>query len=346
MAYATPVMHRTLARRLAPAVVLLAAAVGVASCSNSNDGKSSGNADVATGGERFGTADAETAKLGTDAKPGVFPRSVRHAAGITEIPRKPERIVVLDTGELDSVLSLGIKPVGMVETEGSSPVPSYLADKVEGVERVGKIQSVNIEAIAKLKPDLILGSKLRVDKLYPQLSAIAPTVLSIRPGFPWKENFRLVGASVGEETKTVEQLNRYADNAKALSARFTGAKPTISLLRFMPGKTRLYANKSLIGVILQDAGLPRPADQNVDELAVEISLENLPKADGDYLFYSSYGKPDVTGESTALANPAWSQLGAVQRGKAFRVDDDVWYLGLGPTGANLIVTQLGEFLAK
>lgn len=337
----------TLTRRLAPAVIVLAATVGVAACSSSNnDNKGAGDANVATGGERFGTADAETAKLGTDAAPGVFPRTVKHAAGVTEIPRKPERIVVLDTGELDSVLSLGIKPVGMVETEGDSPVPSYLADKVEGVERVGKIQSVNIEAIAKLKPDLILGSKLRVDKLYPQLSAIAPTVFSIRPGFPWKENFRLIGASVGEEAKTVEQLNQYADNAKALSAKFTGTKPTISLVRFMPGRIRLYANKSLIGVILQDAGLPRPADQNVNELAVEISLENLPKADGDYLFYSSYGKPDVTGETAALANPAWSQLGAVQRGKSFRVDDDVWYLGLGPTGANLIVKQLGEFLAK
>ncbi|WP_041945346.1 ABC transporter substrate-binding protein [Tsukamurella paurometabola] len=339
-------MHRTLARRLAPAVVLLAAAVGVTACSNSSDSQGSGNTDVAAGGERFGTADAETAKLGTDAKPGVFPRTVRHAAGVTEIPKKPERIVVLDTGELDSVLSLGLKPVGMVETEGSSSVPTYLADKVQGVERVGKIQNVNVEAIARLKPDLILGSKLRVDKLYPQLSAIAPTVFSIRPGFPWKENFRLIGAATGEETKTVEQLNRYADNARALSARFTGTKPTISLLRFMPGKMRVYADKSLIGVILQDAGLPRPAGQNVDELAVEISMENLSKADGDYLFYSSYGKPENTGETAAITGPAWSQLGAVQRGKAFRVDDDVWYLGLGPTGASLIVQQLGEFLAK
>nr|WP_237741671.1 iron-siderophore ABC transporter substrate-binding protein [Tsukamurella sp. 1534] len=325
---------------------MLAASVGIASCSNSDSpDKNSGNADVATGGERFGTADAETAKLGSDAAPGVFPRTVTHARGVAEIPKKPERVVVLDTGELDSVLSLGIKPVGMVETEGSSSVPSYLADKVQGIEKVGKIQSVNLEAIAKLKPDLILGSQLRVDKLYDKLNAIAPTVLSIRPGFPWKENFRLAGSALGEEKKAVDALNTYADNAKALSTKVSG-KPTISLVRFLPGKIRLYANKSLIGVVLKDAGLTRPANQNVDELAVEISMENLPQADGDYLFYSSYGTPEATGEAAALANPAWGQLGAVQRGKAFRVEDDVWYLGLGPTGANLIVQQLGDFLAK
>ena len=56
-------MTRSLARRLAPAVVLLAATVGISSCSNSSDdAKTPGNTEVATGGERFGTADAETAK--------------------------------------------------------------------------------------------------------------------------------------------------------------------------------------------------------------------------------------------------------------------------------------------
>ena len=340
-------MKRSFARRLAPAVVLLAATVGLSACSNStDDAKTPGNTEVATGGERFGTADAETAKLGTDAAPGVFPRTIKHARGATEIPKKPERVVVLDSGELDSVLTLGIKPVGMVVTDGASPIPTYLADKVQGVETVGKNTSLDLEAIAKLKPDLILGSQLRVDKQYDQLSAIAPTVFSIRPGFPWKENFRLIGAAVGEETKAVAALNSYADNAKALSAKFTGAKPTISLVRFMPNRLRLYGNKSLIGVILQDAGLPRAGNQGVDELATEISLENLSQADGDYIFYSSYGKPENTGETAALANPGWSQLSGVQKGKAFRVDDDVWYLGLGPTGANLIVKQLGEYLAK
>ena len=105
----------------------------------------------------------------------------------TEIEKKPERVVVLDTGELDDVLSLGIKPVGMVTTEGASPVPSYLEDQVKGVETVGTIQELDLEKIASLEPDLILGSQLRADKLYDELDSIAPTVFSIRPGFPWKE---------------------------------------------------------------------------------------------------------------------------------------------------------------
>ncbi|WP_347566611.1 hypothetical protein [Streptomyces griseocarneus] len=43
-----------------------------------------------------------------------FPRSVTHAMGTTEIKKKPRRVVVLDTGELDDVTTLGITPVGAV----------------------------------------------------------------------------------------------------------------------------------------------------------------------------------------------------------------------------------------
>ncbi len=47
-------------------------------------------------------------------------------------------------------------------------MPSYLADKVKGVPIVGDVGTVNLEAVAAAKPDLILGSKLRVDQLYEQ----------------------------------------------------------------------------------------------------------------------------------------------------------------------------------
>ncbi len=42
-------------------------------------------------------------------------RTVEHAMGETETEGTPERVVVLDTGELDSAMSLGVRPVGAVE---------------------------------------------------------------------------------------------------------------------------------------------------------------------------------------------------------------------------------------
>lgn len=327
--------------RLAGSVLVLGLVAGCGTAAGA--GSSAGNTDVATGGSKFTTADQETAKLGTDAAPGEFPRVIKHASGITKLEKKPSRVVVLDTGELDDVLSLGITPVGIPTTDGKNSIPSYLADKVKDVATVGTIQSLNLEAIAALKPDLILGSQLRADKLYPQLSAIAPTVFSIRPGFPWKENFLLVGDSLGEEPQAVKVLNDYQAQADALKKDVTG-DPKVSLVRFLPGKIRLYANKSLIGVILKDAGLSRPENQDIDELAAEVSAENIEQADSDWIFYSSYGDPAATGETSVVEGAVWPRLNAVKGGQAKAVNDDVWFLGLGPTGAQLILKDLRDVL--
>ena len=337
--------HRAVKSTLS-ALVATAALIGLLSgCAATADKAAAGNADVATGGVKFSTADEETAKLGTDAKPGVFPRTITHANGETTIEKKPKRVVVLDTGELDEVVALGIKPVGIPTTDGANPTPAYLEKAVAGVPTVGKIQELNLEAIAALKPDLILGSQLRADKLYPQLSAIAPTVFSIRPGFPWKENFLLASKALGDETKAVQILNDYADKAAALKKDISG-KPTISLLRFLPGKTRLYGNKSFIGVVLKDVGLPRPKIQDIDELAVEISPENVQQADGDRIFYSSYGTPDATAEKQVIDGPVWPTLTAVKEGRATQVDDGTWFLGLGPLGADKVLGELRALLVN
>ncbi|TWF75958.1 iron complex transport system substrate-binding protein [Pseudonocardia hierapolitana] len=316
----------------------------VAGCGGTPDTGSAGpgNTDVATGGRLFSTADEATAKLGADAAPGVFPRTITHARGTTRLEQKPQRVVVLDTGEIDAVLALGIVPIGTATPNGT--VPSYLQPQLAGSTNVGSLDGLRLEAIAALQPDLILGSQLRVDELYDQLSAIAPTVLSIRPGFPWKENLLLAGAALGEETKATELLNDYQRRADAIRARFT-QPPTISLLRFMPERIRLYGNLSMIGVVLKDVGLPRPANQDIQELAAEISPERISESDADWIFYSSYGPKEGTAEGSVVGGELWNRLGAVQRGTARPVDDEVWFLGLGPMGASRVLDDLQAFLA-
>jgi len=329
-------------RRMAAAGALVLALV--AGCGGAPDSGSTGpgNTDVATGGRLFSTADDATAKLGADVAPGVFPRTITHARGTTRLEQKPQRVVVLDTGEIDQVLALGIVPVGTASPNGT--IPSYLQPQLQGSTNVGSLDGLRLEAIAALQPDLILGSQLRVDALYDQLSAIAPTVFSIRPGFPWKENLLLAGAALGEETKATDLLNDYQRRADAIRARFT-QPPTISLLRFMPERTRLYGNLSMIGVVLKDVGLPRPANQDIEELATEISPERISEADADWVFYSSYGPKDGTAEGSVVGGELWNRLGAVQRGTARPVDDEVWFLGLGPIGATRVLDDLQSFLA-
>ncbi|GAB2622223.1 iron-siderophore ABC transporter substrate-binding protein [Streptomyces capparidis] len=302
---------------------------------------------VAKGGKDFADAGRKTAAMGTDAAPGEWPRTVTHAMGRTVIEKQPKRVVVLDVGELDNVVSLNVEPVGVALTEGSPTLPSYLKEDAGEPAEVGTINSLNLEAIAALKPDLILGSQLRAAEMYDELARIAPTVFSIRPGFTWKENYLLNAAALDRTAQAKEKLAEYDRKVKALSDRLGPDKPTVSMVRYLPdGVIRLYANASFIGTILSDAGIPRPANQDIDDLAAEISAENIDQADADYIFTGVYGSPKATDKSAAQGNPLWKNLKAVKAGHAHDVPDETWYLGLGVTAAEEVVADLETYLTR
>ncbi|MEV7356423.1 iron-siderophore ABC transporter substrate-binding protein [Kitasatospora sp. NPDC091276] len=300
---------------------------------------------VKQGGDDYATVIEKMKGFGTDAAPGVYPRTVKHAMGETVIPAKPTRVVVLDTGELDNVVALGIQPVGIVYTDGSKSLPSYLKDKAGNPANVGTINSLNLEAIAALKPDLILGSQLRAQDQYTQLSKIAPTVFSLRPGYPWKQNFQLNASPFGLEAEAKTQLDAYQAAATAIGAKLGDKRPTITPLRFMPGRTRLYAELSFIGTILTDVPLPQPKIEQVKELAVEVSPEQIDKADADWIFYGVYGSPSSTNQDAVLGGALWKTLGAVKSGQARPVSDETWFLGLGVMAANAVLADLKGFVA-
>ncbi|MFD0434186.1 ABC transporter substrate-binding protein [Streptomyces chartreusis] len=342
-------------RRRGPAAIALAvaAALSLAACGSSDDGSdnagsaAAGKKDVAKGGKDFASAAQKTAEMGTDAKPGQWPRTIEHAMGETVIESRPERVVVLDVGELDNVVSLGIKPVGLAPTEGSPELPSYLKKDAGNPANIGTINNLNLEAIAGLKPDLILGSRLRAADKYDELSKIAPTVFSIRPGFTWKENYLLNAAALDRTAEAKAKLTAYDAKVKELDTKLGADKPTVSMVRYLPdGVIRLYANASFIGTILKDAGIPRPKNQDIEDLAAEVSAENIDQADADYIFTGVYGDAKATDKSRAQGNPLWKNLKAVKAGHAYDVPDETWYLGLGVTAADQVLADLEKHLTE
>ena len=290
---------------------------------------------------------APYAAFGTDAQAGEFPRTVRHAMGQTAIDKAPARIVTLDTGELDAMAELGIKPVGVVDY-GADGLPKYFDPaEIEGVKVVGTIQAPNLEAIAALKPDLILSSKLRHEALYSQLSQIAPTVFAERPGVTWKQNFTLYSQAVGKEDEAAETVERYEARVGELVDELPERRPEVSLVRVMAdGNVRLYQRANFLGVLLTDLGMPRPDAQNVDDFATEVSLEQLDQADGDLIVFAVFDALKNTHDDTVTASPIWKQLEGVKRGKVETVDDQTWIGGIGYHAAFAVMDELEQILGK
>ena len=268
-------------------------------------------------------------------------RTVQHAMGSTEITGKPERVVVLDTGELDSVLALGVTPVGAVRADATTGLQSYLGERTQNVKMVGTINDPNLEEIAALQPDLILSNKVRHERLYDKLSDIAPTVFAEKVGVAWKDNFLLAGEALDKREQAERLLADYTQKAQQVGQQFGDpSRLEVSMLRFTPTNIRLYGEGSFIGTILRDAGFARPQPQQVDKTFVEISPEQISLADGDVLFYSSYGE---TGKNQITAGLLWQRLGAVSSGRAHEVPDDLWYLGIGPIAADLVLADMKGF---
>lgn len=281
---------------------------------------------------------------------GAFPRTVEHAMGETEIPTPPERVVVLDTGELDSAVALGFVPVGAVRAPVEDGLLDYLAPAVEGTTAlVGTISEPNLEQIAALDPDLILSSKLRHEDLYDELSAIAPTVFTETVGVVWKENFRKHAEALGLEERAAQLLADYEARATELGATLSsqlGDLPTVSIVRFLPGETRLYQKASFIGTLLDDVGLPRPESQDVEDFALVISEEQIALADAEVIFVTWYGPAEDTTRPVFTSNSLWERLSAVRAGNVHEVPDDTWMLGIGLGAANIVLDGLERLLGK
>jgi iron complex transport system substrate-binding protein len=290
-----------------------------------------------------GATQATGTSSGADA---AFPRAIATAKGDVTIPEKPERVVVLDTAELDSVTLLGVTPVGAIPPHLSDgeAFPAYLKGKVNGTTVVGTSAEPKLDLIASLKPDLILSNKVRHDKIYDQLSKIAPTILTETTGFPWKANLAIHAQALGKEKEAQTTLAAYETRAKkvgeAIIAKNDGKAPTVSVTRFMAGKIRMYQKQNFSGVILSDAGLARPAAQNADEFDNEISPELIDRADAGAVFVTTAVSPEKTQKQAVEASPLWAQMSAVKNGKVFTVKDEVWMSGIGVQAANLVLDDL------
>lgn len=304
---------------------------------------------LAACGSEDSATESDTAKAGADTS-AAFPRTLKTVMGDVKIPSQPKKVVVLDTGELDDVTLLGIDPVGAVaphfKTEGG--FPTYLKGELKNTLDVGPLLEPNLEKIASLKPDLILSSKVRHEKVYDKLSAIAPTVFTETTGGVWKENLKVHAEALGLEDEAGAKLKEYETQAKALGAEIRkkdGAMPTVSVVRFVAGPTRLYASNSYSGVVLDDIGFQRPKSQISDDPAVtmkDVSPEEIDQADADLIFVTSADADDKTQKKQVISNPVWKDLSAVKDGKVFEVPDETWMSGIGVQAAEEMLADVAK----
>ncbi|MCL6574314.1 MAG: iron siderophore-binding protein, partial [Bacillus sp. (in: Bacteria)] len=81
----------------------------------------------------------------TDTKTVKKSYTVEHSMGSTTIKGTPKRVVILTNEGTEALLSMGVTPVGAVQSFTGDPWYDHIATKMKDVKVVGLESEVNVE---------------------------------------------------------------------------------------------------------------------------------------------------------------------------------------------------------
>lgn len=291
---------------------------------------------------------------------------IQHDLGQTKICGYPQRVVALDPHALDLLLSLDVQPVGYAEhryalvgsPQSGKPMGEikYFGDRITSNPiYVGILQSPSLEAILRLKPDLILG-QVYDELLYANLSQITPVLFPFK-GEPsvnqWQQSLPTLGKVFGREQrarKVIEQHTQRMATAKAELEPI--ARDSKVLLLEVSGldSIRVFTDGTFAGALLKELGfqLVIPNQRLSGALDVtNLSLETLPQLDADTIIVMASGGSGVEKIKQEWGqNPILRSLPASKAKYVYFVDYQLWGRITGPIAANLIIDEVRKLLLQ
>lgn len=294
-------------------------------------------------------ADQSQTSPAEDTSKASFPVTVEHAQGETTIEKQPEKIVCLDTASLDTLDAIGAgdKVVGV--PVGS--LPAWLKDKYSDRGDTGDMKEPDVEAIAKMQPDLVIVGA-RGAKHYQELSGKFTTVAA---NTDWKSQdytndtvklINMLGEATGyvDEAKAAgEKITKFAEEHKD-AAKDKGKAMVIMVNK---GEMSLHGVNSRWNPIFTLFGFQEAMDATPDEghKSKKISAETVKEVNPDYIFVvdrgEAIGEPDPDNPAKkVMDNELVNSTNAAKNGKIVYLSAERWYIVM--TGASNYLAELEE----
>lgn len=357
--------------KLWPALVGLIMLLTLLSACGSGDDAASGNPSAAAGtsvpGESAGASDSGpsgSAAAGTGASSAAagaeaaFPRTVPSVGGDVTIAERPRKVAVVHWGYTDSLLLFNLASAAFAlpfsekqSLLGTEQYKAY-ADKIPDIQIVGENTEVNLEKLTAYGPDLIVAGNKTNEKVLPQLSKIATTVVVDESKTDvWSDWPALVtefGDILGQERTAADYIAAYRAEVAAAREKLAGLNGTVAFLQ-VRDKTVYLQGSDLLKDYYDGLGLRAPEGEAAKKGA-ELTLEGLTALDPDYLILGYFNYHDATLAAftdTWQDSPIWNNLKAVKNGHTYDVDGQM-VLGYGPidrhTGVKVISDSLSGAL--
>lgn len=262
-------------------------------------------------------------------------RLIKHSLGETRVPLQPQRVVTLqDQNALLPLFELGftdvVGSVGAVRADGSTFYRRMQDYDTSGVTYVGEYGTPNLEQIAALRPDLIVGSQYEVtEENYDLLSQIAPTVAVEQFTRPIWDSHADLALLVNRQEEAAALKARYDARVAELRAAIPDPSTvTVSLINTWEGQISVEASPYVSYItVFNDIGfdLTEPQRQALKTGEwTQYSVERLTDFDADVIFVPIFGQRSTENEFLT-ESPLWQQLNAVQKGQAQEVSGEEWF---------------------
>jgi iron complex transport system substrate-binding protein len=317
-------MHRPRTTVLAAVLAAgLAAALAATGCGTTDAGSSGADPAAATGG----------------------PVTVTDSRGQTvSLDAPARRVVGLEWGEVEMLVSLGVMPVGVADVDGYGTWVSA-APLDPGVTDVGLRGEPSVDAVVALEPDLVVMEAERGSALVTQLEEYVPVLVTegsdaSRNLDRMRADLTMIAAAVGR-TAEAERLLSDLDAALAEGRdRIAAAGAAGSGFTMADGwqqgssiSIRMFGPGALVSQVAAELGLANAWTGEVDQVwgLGNTDVEGLTALAGEAdlrFFYNASDGQDVFADGLA-GNPIWESLPFVQQGQVHKLPDGIWTFG-GP----------------
>lgn len=256
----------------------------------------------------------------------------------------PQRVVALEYSYVDALAQIGVSPVGVADDKDPTRLLQSVRDKVQPWESVGMRSQPSLEAIAALKPDLIIADDNRHSAVYEELKKIAPTVVFNSRHENYAENLQTaqkIGDLLGKSNEMKKRIDDHkqiiSDIAKTMPK---GQKAAIGISR--ETEFNLQNEQSYGGGLLIALGFEMPKVLKAGEPNPVVGLEQLVAEKPELLLISHYRDESIAKkwESEAL----WQLMPAVKANKVFAIDGNLWARARGMDAAELMAKEVQTFL--
>jgi iron complex transport system substrate-binding protein len=344
-------------------ILTMICAVVVSGCGGGNastDGEETTTGSNGTAAET--PAATEETPAEEPAAEAAAPIVLKDSKGELTLEKPATKVVTLEWTYAEDLVAVGVQPAGSADIENYKKNVTDQAALGADVADVGTRQEPNLEAIAALQPDLIIGVAFRHEKILDQLKAIAPTLL-FNP-YPdeasganqydeMEATFKTIAAAVGkseEADQALADLAKHYDDAKAkLEGAGKGGAEVVLTQAFSnqnDAVLRLFTDNSLAIATLGKIGLTNVWKSDKFEAYgfSNGSVEALPAVQQANFLYIVQDNDDVF--ATKLKdNPVWTDLQFVKESRAYPLGGSTWVFG-GPISAKVFVDRTVDVLTK